>query len=39
MNQETAAGAPAYEAHAQTGLRLLVQTRACPWCGEKVLFA
>lgn len=32
-------GAPAYAAHAATGLPLLLQTRACPDCGKRVLFA
>jgi hypothetical protein len=32
-------GAPAYQAHQETGLPLLVQTRPCPDCGEEVLFA
>lgn len=32
-------GAPAYEAYRATGLPLLVQTRTCSQCGERVLFA
>lgn len=32
-------GAPAYQAHQETGLPLLVQTRDCPDCAERVLFA
>lgn len=32
-------GAPAYEAHKVTGLPLLLQTRVCPDCKERVLFA
>ena len=32
-------GAPAHEAHVETGLPLILQTVACPACGERVLFA
>jgi hypothetical protein len=32
-------GAPAYAAHQETGLPLLLQVRLCPDCGEKTLFA
>jgi len=32
-------GAPAYRAHQETGLPLIVQVRECPDCGEQVLFA
>lgn len=32
-------GAPAYQAHQETGLPLIVQTRPCPDCGEVLPFA
>ena len=32
-------GASAYDAYKATGLPLLLQTRACPDCGKRVLFA
>jgi hypothetical protein len=32
-------GAPAYRAHQETGLPLLVQIRSCPDCGDDMLFA
>lgn len=32
-------GAPAYEVQVITGLPLLIQTRMCPACGERILFA
>ena len=32
-------GTPAYQAHQETGLKLLLQVRDCPDCGERVLFA
>lgn len=32
-------GAPAHEMHVLTGKPLLVQTRPCPSCGKRVLFA
>lgn len=32
-------GAPAYAAHVATGLPLIIQTRICPDCNERVLFA
>ena len=32
-------GAPAFAAHQATGLCLLLQTRSCPSCGDRVLFA
>lgn len=31
--------APAYDAHVATGLPLILQTRECPGCGRRVLFA
>lgn len=32
-------GAPAHEAHLETGLPLLVQVIRCPDCNERILFA
>lgn len=32
-------GAPAHAVHVATGLPLLIQTRTCEACGERVLFA
>ncbi len=32
-------GSPAHAAHVKTGLPLLLQTRVCPQCSERVLFA
>jgi hypothetical protein len=32
-------GAPAYQAHQETGLLLELQVRECPDCAERILFA